>query len=89
MWKQTLNIRSGTENELFNKYQLKQLFCVMYPNSRRKGSKCEQNREVLYPHSDDSLVACSIKKIWRHAILQSRGCDQRYTLGNYAAVIGT
>ena len=61
----------------------------MYPNSRRKGSKCEQNREVLYPHSDDSLVACSIKKIWRLAILQSRGCDQRYTLGNYAAVIGT
>ena len=61
----------------------------MYPNSRRKGYKCEQDREVLYPHSDDSLVAYSIKKIWCHAILQSRGCDQRYTLGYYAAVIGT
>lgn len=61
MWKQTLNIRSGTLNELFNKYQLKQLFCVMYLNSRCKGYKCEQNREVLYPHTEDSLVAYSIE----------------------------
>lgn len=34
----------------------------MYPDSRCKGYKHEQNREVLYPYSDDSLVAYAIKK---------------------------